>query len=354
MRFAQGLLQRDGSGFAVVSVDDQLRQHRVVKRRNFGSAFDPGFHARIRRKRDLSEKSHTGLKVFRRVFRINAHLHRMTAARRRFEYSIFKYSFTGGQTNHPFDQIDTGDFFGHAVLDLQARVDFQKIKLAAFVIEHKLDRARVSVTHSAAQAQRRFIKSRALRIRKTRRRSFFDHFLVASLHAAIAFAQRNNFAISVAENLHFDVARARHETLEIQTGVVEIALRQAPDAFVSFAQGGFIIRQTHPDAAAARRAFQHHGKADALRFRDRVFDIAQQLGARQNRHVFANGDGARGVFTPELAHILRRRPDERDARIFAPLREIGVFRKKTVARMNRLRAAFNRGLEDFFRVEISC
>ena len=47
----------------VRSLHDQLGDHRIVERRHFGAAFNPGLDARIRRKRNLGEQPAAGLKL---------------------------------------------------------------------------------------------------------------------------------------------------------------------------------------------------------------------------------------------------------------------------------------------------
>ena len=48
-------------------------------------------------------------------------------------------------------------------------------------------------------------------LRQARRRRLLDDFLVAPLHGAIALAERDHAARTIAENLHLDVPRALDE-----------------------------------------------------------------------------------------------------------------------------------------------
>ena len=54
-----------------------------------------------------------------------------------------------------------------------------------------------------------------------RRRRFFDELLVAALDGAIAFAQVDDVALVVAENLKFDVMRVLDEFLDVNAGIAE-------------------------------------------------------------------------------------------------------------------------------------
>ena len=77
----------------------------------------------------------------------------------------------GGLPDHPLDQIDAGDFFGDAVLDLQARVDFEEVEVAGVGVVDELDRAGGAVVDGAAEASRRLRRARARRRRTGRARA---------------------------------------------------------------------------------------------------------------------------------------------------------------------------------------
>ena len=64
---------------------------------------------------------------------------------------------------------------------------------------------------------------RALCIRKKYGRSTLHHFLVASLHCAIAFKQVHQPAVAIPKYLHLDVPRAPDELLEVHLVVAKAA-----------------------------------------------------------------------------------------------------------------------------------
>ena len=105
-----------------------------------------------------------------------------------------------------FDEIESGDLLGDGMLDLQARVHFQKIKIEIGV-DQKFDGAGVGVAAGARQAYRGVAHFFAQVGSHDRRRSFLDDFLVAALHGAFALAERNDAAVRVGEDLNFHVAR---------------------------------------------------------------------------------------------------------------------------------------------------
>src|SRR3546814_14246049 len=56
----------------------------------------------------------------------------------------------GGDAQLLVDQIDAGDFFGHRVFDLQARVHFQEVELSALA-EDEFDGAGVAVANRSEE-----------------------------------------------------------------------------------------------------------------------------------------------------------------------------------------------------------
>ena len=115
--------------------------------------------------------------------------------------------FTPRDADLPLDEIGAGHHFGHRVLDLQPRVHFQEVEGAVFV-EQKLDRSRARVVDLAGNGRSRR-RDPAPQVRRDGdRRRLLDDFLVASLDRALAFNERHDRTVLVAEELYFDVPRA--------------------------------------------------------------------------------------------------------------------------------------------------
>ncbi len=72
--------------------------------------------------------------------------------------------------------------------------------------------------------------------------------------------------LTVAKNLYFDMAGAFDKLLQKQAAVFEIVLRQPRHALKRTLQIISIAAQLHANPTAARRAFEHHRKANADRF----------------------------------------------------------------------------------------
>ena len=99
------------------------------------------------------------------------------------------------------DQVDAGDFFGHGVLDLDARIDLDEVEAARIGIVEELDRAGVAVAGRARQTHRgRAEPGPQPGVDIGRRRALHD-FLVAPLQGAVAFEQVHDVAVPVGQDL---------------------------------------------------------------------------------------------------------------------------------------------------------
>ena len=100
-----------------------------------------------------------------------------------------------GDADLRLDQVDAGHHLGDGVLDLDARIDFDEIKLASVGVLQEFDRAGVTVIGGAANLQRRGAQFGALRSAEKSGGRPLDHLLVAPLHRAVALVQMHQVAI---------------------------------------------------------------------------------------------------------------------------------------------------------------
>ena len=285
--------QRGARGLACVAIRNQLGQHRIIIGRHHAAALHPAIDTDVRREMHCGQQPRRGLKILVRVFGIEPRLYRSALGPHR--QCIERRQITRRKAHHPLHQIYAGDRFGDAVLHLQARVHLQKIKFAAGCVIDKFHRAGGAVTHGAAKLDGDGLQPLTVRGGESWRRGFLDHFLIAPLHRAIAFAQRDHGTPSVAEQLHLDVTCLLDVFFEINAGLFEIGARQPVHRGIGLRQLVFAGDETHADAAAARRAFQHYRITNALRLARGLGGIRQQARPGQQRHAVLLCQFARGV-----------------------------------------------------------
>ena len=171
--------------------------------------------------------------------------------------------------------------------------------------------------------------------------------MIAALHRAVALAECDDLAHAVAEYLHLDVTRLLDVTLQEDAAAAEILLSETLDAIERSRKLGFVLDESHADAAAARGAFQHDRVADAMRLAARLLEIRKQAAPRQERSARASGDLSGDVFGAEVPNLRRRRADECDIRVLAGLSKARPFTQKAVAGVNGFGAAGVCGSNEF-------
>ena len=118
-----------------------------------------------------------------------------------------------GHTQLPLHQVLPGDGLGDRMLHLQAGVHLHKEKghgAIGLLLHDELHRPRAHIVHGTGRRHRRLAHRLAKLGRHARRGRFFQHFLVAPLHRAVALKQVHAVALGVAKHLNLDVARALH------------------------------------------------------------------------------------------------------------------------------------------------
>ena len=199
------------------------------------------------------------------------------------------------RADHPFNQIDAHHLLGHAVFYLQPSVDLEEEEIFARRVVEEFHRPRRAVARGLAEAHRRRDQPGARRGGQVGSGRFLDDFLVATLQRAIAFAERDDPACAVAENLHLDMAGAFDIAFEEHARIAEISGALTHDPGETLAHFRFVAANSHADAAAARRRLEHDRIADCRRRRCRILDIDQQVAARRKRHAVFDRQRARAV-----------------------------------------------------------
>jgi hypothetical protein len=128
------------------------------------------------------------------------------------------------------------------------------------------------------------------------RRRLLDDLLMASLHRALAFAEVDDVAALVAEDLHLDVSRLLDVLLDVDLVAGERARCLATRAF----ERGFQLRgaadQAHALAATAGCGLQHHRIAD-------TFGDLRRLGERKAFRASGHERHARGFHRAACARL---------------------------------------------------
>ena len=258
-----------------------------------------------------------------------------------------------GEADLRLYDVDARYGLGDGVFDLDARIDFDEVEPAGIGVLQELDRAGIEVTDGPADSQAQFAEFGAPCVVEVQRRRALDHLLVASLHRAVALVEVHEVAVHVAEDLHFDMARAAHQLLEVHLVVAECSLRLASRGRHHLGELRLALDHAHAATATPPARLQHHRISDRG-CQARAFGIVHRQWRRCGHHRHAGGHRQLACrdLVAEAAHDLRRRADEGDAGCGAGLGEFRVLGQETVARVDRIRPRLARHADDVLDVEV--
>lgn len=96
----------------------------------------------------------------------------------------------------------------YSVLDLNARIELEEIKLGSRIVDEELDGARGPILNQFAEPDgcRAHAFTELGIAQDERRRRLLEDFLLSSLHGAFALAAVNDRSFPIAKDLNFDVA----------------------------------------------------------------------------------------------------------------------------------------------------
>ena len=226
--------------------------------------------------------------------------------------------------------VYAGDDFGNRVFYLYARVHFNEEKFAIFVQEFK--RARAAVVDAFTGRYTRFTNGFALCFGNAWGRGFFDDFLVATLHRAIALSQVNGIAVFIRQNLNFHVTRFLQIAFHVNG---RIAKRRTCFGFGHFnrqKQVFFTLYHAHATATTTACGFDDdwvaHFAADSQDF-GRVFRQSA-IRTRYTRHASGFHRIFGGHFVAHGADGVATWADEYKTRLLHAVGKVCVFRQETI------------------------
>src|ERR1700722_20715478 len=141
-----------GDGFfAAVAPGDEFGKERVVVVGDGPAVVDAVVEANARPGGNLAREDFSGRreKIVVGIFGVKANFHGVAARGDGFPSEW--EAMTRGSGDLEFDKVEAGDLFGDGMLDLQARVHFQEIKIEIGVDE-EFDGAGVCVSACAGEA----------------------------------------------------------------------------------------------------------------------------------------------------------------------------------------------------------
>jgi hypothetical protein len=233
------------------------------------------------------------------------------------------------------DDVDARHLLGDGVLDLNARVDLDKIERPGIGIHQEFDGSCANIVGGPRDPERVVGQFLALRGVEIGRGRALHDLLVAPLDRTVALEQMHDIAMRVAQHLDLDMAGALDQLFQIDLVLAEggaglaLGLRHLAGEIPGRADGA------HAASAATPRGLEHDRIADRLGHPgDLIHIVGQRVGGWHDRHADLDGQIARGDLVAEPAHGFGFRADEDDAVGGTGLGEFRTFRQQAVAGVN--------------------
>ena len=166
-------------------------------------------------------------------------------------------------------------------------------------------------------------------------RRFLDHFLVAALHRAVAFAEMDRVALAVGEHLDFHVARILQELLHVDLLVAERGLGLGLGHGDGVAQMRLGVHHAHAATAAAAGGLDDDRVADLARDACMlVVDVLAErtAGTGHARHAGGLHRADRLDLVAHQADHVGGRADEDEAGLLDAFGEVGVLGQESRSR----------------------
>ena len=299
--FGEGTLHALASTFAVAAPGGDLGEERVVVRRHFDAVVERAFDANARACRFAREDhaADRGQEAVKRVFRDDPAFDGPATVH---QFVLFVWQlFARGHEDLVLHEVHAGRHLGYGVFDLEAGVHFEEV-VAAIFSEEEFDRANVVVIGGTGEADSGAPEAAAKVRRDGYTGALFDDLLVAALDAALPFADGDDVAEAVRDDLDFDVAHVRKILLDINGRVTERDLGLLDSAGGGVRELIIAVHDTDATPAAASSSLHHHRIAYLAGDGDAFFDAVDLRTAGNHGQAGTNGDGARLDFIAKHVH----------------------------------------------------
>ncbi len=351
--FVEGAAEAGDGFFAGVAPGDEFAEKGIVFVGNGPAFVDTFVEANAGTAGGVAGKdfSWRGEEIVVRILGVEANFHGVATRRNGFPFE--GETVAGRDGDLKFDEIEPGNLLGDGMLDLQTRVDFEEIEIEMRVDE-KFHGAGVDVTAGARESHRGITHFFAQLGRNDGGRGFLDDFLVAALHRAFAFAEGDDAAVRVGEDLDFDMAGIFQIFFKIKARVSESIKRFGGGIAPRGGELGIASDQAHAFSAAARDGFEENGIAHGLReslsflwFFDGI------VRARDDGNFGAASELATGSFRSEGFHGFGGRTDENEIGFFASAGEHWIFGEEAITGMNGVAVGAAGDVDEFVDAEIT-
>src|SRR5260370_27546628 len=176
---------------------------------------------------------------------------------------MFGEMFSGSDSDLFAHQVAPEDLFGNRMFYLNPRIHFHEIEITV-LIDEIFHRARVFIANRCCEfygAATHFLSNIII---NHRGRAFLDDLLVAPLDRAIAFAEMNDAAVTIATDLKLNMVGTNDKLLHIDTAIPEGLLSLSSGRVKSLNQAIDVMSRTHTTPPSPGHCLDHHRVPELL------------------------------------------------------------------------------------------
>ena len=249
--------------------------------------------------------------------------------------------------------VDTGDQFGHRMLDLHPGVDLQEGEVVRFGVDDELHRPGTDVVQGVGEFERGLVQAGTHRRGHHGRRCLLHHLLVPPLRGAVPLTEVDDTAVPVGEDLDLHVPGAGDETFDEHPAVTERLLRLAAGRGEPGVEILGFLHQDHAAATSSGGGLEQYRESDRDGHLPGLLHTGQRLAAGADRYAERAGHGPGRHLVPAPADGRRVRSDEDDAVGGTGLGQFGPFGQEPVAGVQRVASGQQRGGDHPVDVEVA-
>mmetsp|Transcript_7802 Transcript_7802/g.13284 ORF Transcript_7802/g.13284 Transcript_7802/m.13284 type:complete len:211 (-) Transcript_7802:766-1398(-) len=142
----------------------------------------------------------------------------------RFDILLLETNFLKGSTTCNTDlslnNINSSNFFGNSVLDLNTRIDLNKVR-PVLAIDQEFNSSCILVLGCACQLNRIIVKLGSQIIRQTPSGCHLNNLLMSPLNRAITFPEMDNITLTITDDLHLNMPWLLNKSLNKNTSISE-------------------------------------------------------------------------------------------------------------------------------------
>ena len=285
-------------------MNDDFCDHGVIVRFNgqtgcYAAVEPDSGAARLMEKRDLPRRRH---EMVVRIFGIDAAFYGVSG-----KSDVVLCDFQGFSCCNAdlcADEIKAGHCFSDSMLYLNARIDFHKIEFIIGKIQQKFHRTDIGVMDALGCFDGETSDAVTHVLRQSDGRRFFQQFLIAPLQRAFAFAEVQDFAIVVRDDLHFDMAGVFDVMFKVIFGFGDV-----DEVIENVAKVFFVMCDAHAFAAASGYWFEDNRITYFAGCCDGFFPVGEGIASFCHRNTGRRNGRPGDVFITDEPDGFRHRSD---------------------------------------------